>query len=57
MRKKKEIQNKIKELYQLANEKKMDILRVMIITDALSWVLGDDYLDTKVLVGDTDDNS
>ena len=57
MRKKKEIQNKIKELYQLANEKKMDILRVMIITDALSWVLVDDYLDTKVLVGDTDDNS
>lgn len=57
MRKKKEIQNKIKELYQLANEKKMDILRVIIITDALSWVLGDDYLDTKVLVGDTDDNS
>ena len=57
MRKKKEIQNTIKELYQLANEKKMDILRVMIITDALSWVLGDDYLDTKVLVGDTDDNS
>lgn len=57
MRKKKEIQNKIKELYQLANEKKMDILKVIIITDALSWVLGDDYLDTKVLVGDTDDNS
>lgn len=57
MRIKKEIESKIKELYKLAQEGKLNILRVIIITDALSWVLGDDYLDTNVLIGDENDNN
>ena len=57
MRTKKEIENKIKELYKLAQEGKLNILRVIVITDALSWVLGDDYLDTNVLIGDENDNN
>ncbi len=55
MRSKEEIENKIKELYKLANDKKIDILRVIVITDALSWVLGDDYLNIDVLIGDKND--
>ena len=51
MRTKEEIEAKINELYQLANEKKIDLLRVIVTTDALSWVLGDDYLDTDVILG------
>ena len=51
MRTKEEIKDKISELYKLANEKKIDLLRVIITTDALSWVLGDDYLDTDVILG------
>lgn len=51
MRTKEEIENKIAELYELANEKKIDLLRVIVTTDALSWVLGDDYLDTDIILG------
>ena len=51
MRTEAEIKDKINKLYKLANEGKIDILRVIVITDALSWVLGDDYLDTKVILG------
>lgn len=51
MRTEEEIKDKISELYKLANEKKIDLLRVIITTDALSWVLGDDYLDTDVILG------
>lgn len=52
MRSQKEIEDKIKELYDLAREDKIDILRVIVLTDALSWVLGDDYLDTNIILGD-----
>ena len=51
MRTEKEIKDKIAELYKLANERKVDVLRVIVCTDALSWVLGDDYLDTDVILG------
>lgn len=51
MRTKEEIKDKINELYMLANEGKIDVLRVIVTTDALSWVLGDDYLDTDVILG------
>ena len=51
VRTKEEIENKIAELYELASAKKIDLLRVIVTTDALSWVLGDDYLDTDVILG------
>lgn len=51
MRTKEEIENKITELYDLALAKKIDTLRVIVTTDALSWVLGDNYLDTDVILG------
>lgn len=51
MRTEQEIKDKINELYKLANEGKIDTLRVIVTTDALSWVLGDDYLDTDVILG------
>lgn len=52
MRTQEEIENKIEEMYKLLNENKIDILKVIISTDSLSWVLGEDYLETNVLVGD-----
>ena len=52
MRTQEEIENKTEEMYKLLNENKIDILKVIISTDALSWVLGEDYLETNVLVGD-----
>lgn len=52
MRTQEEIENKIEEMYKLLYENKLDILKVIISTDALSWVLGEDYLETNVLVGD-----
>lgn len=52
MRTKKEIENKIKELYELSSKGKFSILWVVTVTDALCWVLGEDYLDTNVLIGD-----
>lgn len=51
MRTKEEIENKIAELYELAEKRKIDLLRVIVTTDALSWVLGDDYLDTDIILG------
>lgn len=51
MRTKEEIENKIAELYDLAEKRKIDLLRVIVTTDALSWVLGDDYLDTDIILG------
>jgi len=51
VRTKEEIENKIAELYELAEKRKIDLLRVIVTTDALSWVLGDDYLDTDVILG------
>ena len=55
MRSQKEIEDKIKELYDLAREDKIDILRVIVLTDALCWVLGDGYLDTNVILGGEED--
>ena len=55
MRTKEEIEDKINELYKLAEEKKIDLLRVIVINDALSWVLGEDYLDTDVILGNIGD--
>lgn len=52
MRTKEEIEKKIEELYALSSLGKIDILRVIIITDALRWVLGENYLDTVELIGD-----
>jgi len=51
MRTKEEIENKIAELYELAEKRKIDLLRVIVLTDALCWVLGDDYLNTNVILG------
>ena len=51
MRTKEEIENKIAELYELAEKRKIDLLRVIVTTDALYWVLGDDYLDTDIILG------
>lgn len=55
MRSRKEIEDKIKELYDLAREEKIDVLRVIVLTDALCWVLGDDYLDTNIILGGEED--
>ena len=59
VRTKEEIENKIAELYDLAEKRKIGLLRVIVTTDALSWVLGGDYLDTDVIlgnVGEEDEN-
>lgn len=45
MRTQKEIEEKIAEIYKLINEGRFDAFRGIITTDALSWVLGEDYLD------------
>lgn len=57
MRTKEEIEVKIEELYNLALAKKIDTLRVIVTTDALSWVLGDDYLDTEVILGNVEEEN
>lgn len=56
IRTKEEIEAKIDELYKLQKEGKRDSLRVIIEADALSWVLGDDYLETKIMIGDKEEN-
>lgn len=45
MRTQKEIEDKINELYEMLKQDKIDVVRCIVVTDALSWVLGDDYLD------------
>lgn len=45
MRTKKEIENKIDEIYKLIKVEELDVIRGLIVTDTLSWVLGEDYLD------------
>lgn len=52
MRTQKEIEDKISEIYKLINEGNFDVIRGIVTTDALSWVLGEDYLDE---IGETDD--
>ena len=44
IRNRQEIVEKIEEVYKLIRENKMEVLRGIVITDALCWVLGDDYL-------------
>lgn len=49
-RTRKEIVDKMEELYKLGREKKLPLEYVIPITDALDWCLGDsDYLDTEQL--------
>lgn len=50
IRKKKEIEDKIDEIYQLIKQDKLDTVRGIIVTDALAWVLGEDYLDVDPYV-------
>mgnify|MGYP000089280614 CR=1 FL=1 len=45
MRTRQEIVDKIEEMYTLVKKGDLDVLRVIVIADALQWVLGDDYLD------------
>nr|DAR26655.1 MAG TPA: hypothetical protein [Bacteriophage sp.] len=49
MRTRQEIVDKIEEMYSLAKENKLDMLKVIIMADALCWVLGDDYLDFEYM--------
>lgn len=56
MRTKEEIEAKINELYMLQQEGKRDLLRVIIEADTLSWVLGEDYLDTEIMIGKEEEN-
>lgn len=56
MRTKKEIENKINELYGLAVVGKYDMVRCIVTTDALYWVLGEDYLDNIEVVNEEIDN-
>lgn len=44
MRTKKEIVNKISEIYTLMKENKLDVVKGIIYTDALCYALGEDYL-------------
>ena len=48
MRSKKEINEKISELYTLMQDGKIDVLKTIVYTDALCWVLGEDYLNEYV---------
>ena len=50
MRTKQEIENKINDIYKLIRENKLDAARGIIVTDALAWVLGEDYLDVDPYV-------
>lgn len=45
MRTKKEINKKINQLYSSLQMNEIEPIRTIIYTDALCWVLGDDYLD------------
>lgn len=47
MRTQKEVENKINEIYTLLKKNKINVVKAMLSTDALAWVLGEDYLDTK----------
>lgn len=50
MRKRREIVDKMEELYKLGREGKLPFEYVIPITDTLDWCLGDsDYLDTEEL--------
>ena len=51
MRTKKEINKKINQLYSSLQMNEIEPIRTIIYTDALCWVLGDDYLDEYKLVG------
>lgn len=46
----KEIEDKINEIYKLIRNEEIDVARGIIVTDALAWVLGEDYLDVEPYV-------
>lgn len=50
MRTKQEIEDKINDIYKLIRKNKLDTVRGIIVTDALAWVLGEDYLDVDPYV-------
>lgn len=55
MRTKKEIENKILEIYKLIKKDKINPAYGILTTDILAWVLGEDYLDNiEVLDDETD---
>ena len=56
MRTKEEIENKIRELYTLVQTGDYDVLRCIVTTDALEWVLGEDYLDNIEVINEETDN-
>lgn len=50
MKTRKEIVDKMEELYEMGREKKLPLEYVISITDTLDWCLGDcDYLETERL--------
>lgn len=57
MRTRREIVDKENELYELANKKLLDPIRAIIYSDALEWVLGEDYLDFDYLKDEFNDNN
>lgn len=57
MRTRKEIVDKENELYELAKKNLLDPMRAIIYSDALEWVLGEDYLDFDYLKDDLDDTN
>jgi len=57
MRTRREIVDKENELYELANKKLLDPIRAIIYSDALEWVLGEDYLDFDYLKDELNDNN
>ena len=48
MRTEKEIMDKVSELYTLMQDGKLDVLKTIVYTDALCWVLGEDYLNEYI---------
>ena len=44
-------------MYELANKKLLDPIRAIIYSDALEWVLGEDYLDFDYLKDELNDNN
>ena len=56
MRTKKEVEDKIAEIYKLIKKEKINPAYGILATDILAWVLGEDYLD-NLEVDDDEANS
>ena len=56
MRTKKEIENKIAEIYDLIKRNKINGVYGIVVTDTLAWVLGEDYLDNLEVDDDETDS-